>query len=184
MPKLYGQDADEHTESKGWKEYKFTEKGWEGPEMPPPFGTHPHDEYTESKGWKDYKRPPKPPGGGKPPPTPSDRMREVRCLKCGTLNRVPPYQIQEVPRCKECGRRLPEPITTQTIRFVYANPLLWSALGASLIIAAIVSLDRYSPNQGLIWNVVNGKTAGIPTHYFVAAGALLFFLGLASAAKK
>jgi hypothetical protein len=55
---------------------------------------------------------------------------------------------------------------------------------ASLIIWAIVFLDRYSPQQGLIWNAVNGKTAGIPTDYFVAAGALLFFLGLALSAKK
>jgi len=60
----------------------------------------------------------------------------------------------------------------------------FSAFGASLIIGAIVLLDRYSPQQGLIWNAVNGKTAGMPTPYFVVAGALLFFVGLALAAKK
>jgi hypothetical protein len=100
----------------------------------------------------------------------------------------PPKKQQPKPpgvsRCKECGRRLPEPITAQTTRFIYANPLLWSAFGASLTIGAIVFLDRYRPQQGLIWNAVNGTTAGIPTHYFVAVGALLFFLGLALAAKK
>jgi len=116
----------------------------------------------------------------------SDDVREVRCLnpKCGTLNRVPPYRIEEVPRCKECGRLLPESITTQMLRFAGANPLLWSAFGASLVVAGVVFLDRYSPNLGLIWNAINGTTAGIPTSYFVAAGAVFFFLGLALAAKK
>jgi hypothetical protein len=158
----------------------------QGTQPPPPPGTRPHDEYnykpppverTFKPDEYNYKPPPvertfKPRGGGKTPFDDDSR----------TLNRV--SKTQEVSRCKECGRRLPEPITTQTTRFVYANPLLWSAFGASLIIGAIVFLDRYSPQQGLIWNAVNGKTAGIPTHDFVAAGALLFFLGLALAAKK
>jgi hypothetical protein len=111
---------------------------------------------------------------------------EVRCLNpnCETLNRVRRYRIQEVPTCKKCGWRLPEPITTQMVRFVRANPLLWSAFGASLVIAGFVFLDRYSPSQGLIWNAVNGSTAGFPTRYVVAAGALLFFMGFALAAKK
>ena len=106
--------------------------------------------------------------------------------KCDYLTapKKQPAKPPGVSRCEECGRRLPEPITKQTTRFVYANPLLWSAFGASLIIGAIVFLDRYWPQQGLIWNAVNGKTAAIPTHYFVAAGALLFFLRLALAAKK
>lgn len=116
----------------------------------------------------------------------SNDVREVQCLNpnCETLNRVRHYQIQEIPKCKQCGWRLPEPIATRTVRFVYANPLLWSACGASLLIAGVVFLDRYSSGQGLIWNAVNGTTAGVPTHYFVVAGAVLFFVGLALAAKK
>ena len=130
-------------------------------QTPPPFGTHPHVENTETykpqeEYTKKYKTPPKKQAGNPP----------------------------GMSRCKECGRPLPASITTQITRFVYENPLLWSAFGASLIIGAIVFLDRYWPQQGLIWNAVNGKTAGIPTHYFVAVGALLFFLGLALAAKK
>jgi hypothetical protein len=144
----------------------------QGRQTPPPFGTNPHDENPESHKpsskneytEKIYK------------PQPTKKIYKPQPTK------KPLKPLEE--RCKECGRRLPEPIITQTTRFVYANPLLWSAFGASLITGAIVFLDRYSANQGVIWNAINGKTAGIPTHYFVAAGALLFFLGLALAAKK
>lgn len=121
------------------------------------------------------------------PSHPGDNdVREVRCLnpKCEALNRVRPYRIQEIPKCKVCGWELPELVITQIVRFVRANPLLWSAFGASLVMAGYVFLDRYSPSQGLIWNAINGKTAGIPTHYVVAAGAVFFFLGLALAARK
>lgn len=148
-------------------------------------GTHPHEDYTEAAGWKDY-APRGGKGGGGTAPPPGGDVAEVRCLNpnCETLNRVRRYRIQEVPTCKKCGWRLPEPITTQMVRFVRANPLLWSAFGASLVIAGFVFLDRYSPSQGLIWNAVNGSTAGFPTRYVVAAGALLFFMGFALAAKK
>lgn len=113
-------------------------------------------------------------------------LRVVRCLnpKCEVLNRVRPYRIQEIPKCEICGWQLRELVATQIVRFVHANPLLWSAFGASLVIAGFAFLDRYSPREGLIWNAVNGSTAGIPTHYVVAAGAVFFFLGLALAAKK
>jgi hypothetical protein len=110
--------------------------------------------------------------------------REVRCTNCGILNLVPPYSFRKIPRCRRCQTELPEPIATQIVRFVQENPLLWSASGASLVTAGFVFLDRYSPSQGLIWNAINGRTAGIPTHYVVTAGVVLFFLGLALAAKK
>jgi hypothetical protein len=121
---------------------------------------------------------------GKPDSSSDNDLREVKCLKCGTINRLPPYQIQEVPRCQQCKHRLPEPITTQAIRFVLANPLIWSALGASLIVAGVTFMDHYSPGPGLIWNAINGVTGGIPTRYFVTAGAALFFPGVALAVKK
>ena len=70
------------------------------------------------------------------------------------------------------------------MRFVSANPLLWSAFGASLVVAGFVFLDRYAPSMGIVWNIVNGRIAGVPTRYVIAVGAVLFFLGLAMAAKK
>jgi hypothetical protein len=103
----------------------------QGTQTPPPFGTHSHDEYTETH---------KPPHG---------EYTETYKPRPKKQAAKPP----EVSRCKECGRRLPEPITTRTTRFVSANPLLWSAFGGSLIIGAIVFLDRYWPIISSLWSV-------------------------------
>ena len=111
-------------------------------------------------------------------------QRKVRCTNCGILNRVPSYSFRKIPRCGRCKTKIPELIATQLVRFVHANPLLWSALGASLFVAGFVFLDRYSPKQGLIWNAVNGTIGNVPTRYVVVTGVLLFFLGVASAAKR
>jgi hypothetical protein len=48
-------------------------------------------------------------------------VREVRCLTCGRLNRVPRYSITRIPRCGNpgCGVALPELPITKALRYLY-----------------------------------------------------------------
>jgi hypothetical protein len=48
-------------------------------------------------------------------------VREVRCLTCGRLNRVPRYKITRIPQCGSpgCGVALPELPITKGLRYLY-----------------------------------------------------------------
>ena len=60
-------------------------------------------------------------------------LYQIRCANpsCGALNRVPPYSINQVPRCPECDWVLPEPVLTRLLRAARRanHAILWMALG-------------------------------------------------------
>lgn len=46
-------------------------------------------------------------------------MAELRCAKCGTLNRVRRYSFREIPQCGSCHKSLPEAPVLKVIRGMY-----------------------------------------------------------------
>jgi hypothetical protein len=46
-------------------------------------------------------------------------MREIRCIGCGQLNRIPRYTVRRIPRCAICHAKLPEPQAVTSLRDIY-----------------------------------------------------------------
>jgi hypothetical protein len=46
-------------------------------------------------------------------------VREIRCISCGKVNRVPRYSLTRIPRCGNCGVPLPEFPVTRALRYLY-----------------------------------------------------------------
>ncbi len=52
---------------------------------------------------------------------PGGAMREIRCIGCGKINRIPRYSVRFIPRCAACHIKLPEPRVVMTLRGVYQH---------------------------------------------------------------
>jgi hypothetical protein len=74
--------------------------------------------------------------------------REVRCERCGTLNRLRAYSFRQVPNCGKCHQPLPESATIKGLRDIYLwrKPLAIVALLAipGLLAAWLLSGPHYS----------------------------------------
>ena len=74
---------------------------------------------------------------------------EIRCESCGTLNRVSPYSIRQIPKCGRCQEALPENMTFKLVRGLYRSPshfLRLLLIASPLLLFAWVGLGLPSPN--------------------------------------
>jgi hypothetical protein len=69
------------------------------------------------------------------------RTRQVRCEAsgCGTLNRVPRYGPNALPKCGKCGSELPEPVTTRILRWLVQHRGIYWLGGPAAAIALVVA---------------------------------------------
>ena len=67
------------------------------------------------------------------------------------------------------------------------NPKFWIGLGGGIAIVGFLMLDRYVPNLGIVWNIMNGKVfdrAGVPYRYVLMGAIGCVFYGLYLRNKK
>lgn len=84
--------------------------------------------------------------------------REVKCARCGAVNRVGAYGVDRVPRCGKCHQALPEPLGKRFLRRVVASRrmiLLAAIAGGLVLIKPTIftewfSIDRQSDKTSLV----------------------------------
>lgn len=70
--------------------------------------------------------------------------REVKCARCGAINRIGAYELNKIPRCGKCREALTEPFSKPFLRWLFRHRYL---IGLGLL------------NGGLlIWLVLKDQT--------------------------
>jgi hypothetical protein len=68
----------------------------------------------------------------------SASTREVRCVKCNTVNRVQAYSFRQIPRCGRCHVRLPESFLLHVLRDIAALPRVLGFYAAIMLVLVCV----------------------------------------------
>lgn len=67
--------------------------------------------------------------------TPPVATREVRCTRCGAINRVGTYSLNKLPRCGKCQTALPEPVARRMQRRLLAH---WRLLAVAALVGGAI----------------------------------------------
>ncbi len=61
--------------------------------------------------------------------------REVRCARCGAVNRIGVYSLRKLPRCGKCRIALPEPVARRMQRRLLAH---WRLLAIAVVVGGAI----------------------------------------------
>ncbi len=88
---------------------------------------------------------------------------EIRCESCGTLNRVSPYSIRQIPKCGRCKGVLRENLAFKLLRELYqsrSHLLRLLLIASPLLFLAWVAFRLPSPNN--LASTANNQCVGRP----------------------